>query len=497
MKQRILLFIRSIRFRLAAWFVVILAVVLVAFSVFVYTRQKADLRMGTLDRLTYKTRKWENVLNYGGQEYFLNQRALPAFGIVNQEQLLQENDVLALVDLQSQVVQKIGLISDEEVLDLVKTGAEETIQNDVLSMSAVAAPGGGNAHPQEYLFIVTPISYNRIVIGFFVLGSPIDPNGQLYRLLLTLVIGNLATLGLALAGGYWLANRAMHPVQTITRAAQQISATDLSRRINLKSQDELGELADTFDAMLARLQAAFERQRQFTADASHELRTPLTIVDLEASRALSAPRSSQEYVRALKVIQSENQFMTRLVNNLLTLARMDAGQVTLQKDELDLGDLVLEVVERLAPLAQKQQVRLSLGDLPEMPILGDRLLLSQMLTNLIDNAIKYSSNQDAYIEVSGGTAGSSPEKLAWVRVTDNGPGIPPQHLPHLFDRFYQVDQARTQQESDESSTGEQVPSGAGLGLSIAQWIARAHGGEIRVQSEVGKGSTFEVVLPLK
>ncbi|MEJ2353846.1 MAG: HAMP domain-containing protein, partial [Anaerolineales bacterium] len=142
-----------------------------------------------------------------------------------------------------------------------------------------------------------------------------DPTGQLHRLFLTLLVGGLGMLVIALAGGYWLADRAMRPVKTITLAAQQISETDLSRRLNLGRQDELGKLADTFDQMLARLQAAFDRQRQFTADASHELRTPLTIVNLEASRALDGKRSRQEYQQALSLIQSENEFMSRLVSN--------------------------------------------------------------------------------------------------------------------------------------------------------------------------------------
>jgi len=297
-------------------------------------------------------------------------------------------------------------------------------------------------------------------------------------------------------GGFWLADQAIQPVKQITQTARSISETDLSLRLNLNRKDELGELADTFDAMLARLQAAFERQRQFTADASHELRTPLTIIDLETSRALSARRSAQEYEHALKVIQSENQFMIRLVNNLLTLARMDAGQVALQNQRLDLSDVTLEVVERLAPLAAKEQVKLTVGELPELPILGDRQYLAQMLTNLVENAIKYTTGEEKRVWVETGCSDAAQGKFAWVRVTDNGPGIPEEHLPHLFDRFYQVDRARTRQSYDAESQDEQTPSGTGLGLSIAQWIAKAHRGIIRVQSRVGEGSTFEVSLPL-
>jgi signal transduction histidine kinase len=349
---------------------------------------------------------------------------------------------------------------------------------------------------ESYYFMLAPISVGNQLAGFFLLGTPVDPDGQLHRLLFSLILGMLGTLAIAMVGGFWLADRAIHPVKKITQTARTIGETDLSQRLNLEQRDELGELADTFDEMLDRLQAAFERQRQFTADASHELRTPLTIVELEASRALAASRSPQEYIRTLRVIQSENQFMTRMVSNLLTLARMDAGQVVLHKQELDLSDVVLDVVERLAPLAKKNQVKLTAGDLPELPVMGDQQFLVQMVSNLVDNAIKYSSGEDKCIEVMTGNSISRQVQKAWVRVIDNGPGIPPEHLPHLFDRFYQVDKARAKQDQDLESQGSQTPSGTGLGLSIAKWIAQAHGGEIRVQSELGKGTTFEIYLPL-
>jgi len=252
--------------------------------------------------------------------------------------------------------------------------------------------------------------------------------------------------------------------------------------LNLKGRDELGQLANTFDNMLARLQAAFERQRQFVADASHELRTPLTIVNLETSRALKSKRSAAEYQRVLNVVYSENEFMTHLVNDLLTLARMDSGKLEFISESLDLSDIALEAAERLETLAKTNKVKIEVGELPETSMQGDRRLLLQMVSNLIENGIKYTVGDDRRVEVE---TGSTKDKV-WVRVSDNGSGIPPEYVEHLFDRFYQVDKARTRNSDDET------PSGSGLGLSIVQSIVKAHNGEVRVDSKVGRGTTFEV-----
>ena len=253
-------------------------------------------------------------------------------------------------------------------------------------------------HSSEYAFLITPLLAQDHLSGYLVIGTPFDPLEQRQSLFVTLVTLVSVMLIVALAGGFWLADRAMRPVKLITQTAQQISETDLSRRFKLGQKDEIGQLADTFDAMLERLDSAFSRQRQFTADASHELRTPLTIVNLEAGRALSAPRTAKEYQRVLQVIQSENDLMSHLVTDLLTLARMDAGHEALQKEKLDLSDLALEVIERLEPLAARQKITLETSDLPEVFVLGDRKSLIQMLTNLVENAIKYSNQNKTELD---------------------------------------------------------------------------------------------------
>jgi signal transduction histidine kinase len=464
---------RSVRFRIVLWFTVILAIILCAFSGFLYYTQSSNLQAEAIRELNRRiTGVVDNVqalLVQGG-----GQVAIP-------KGILLDTDVFTLINPSGQVVTSQGPIPPSEVIQIVSAGLQSTGRTSETPTFYWTSPTN-----QNYVFLITPVQDQRGINYLLIFGGILDPNALVRRFLLTLVAGSLLTIAIALAGGFWLADRAMRPVKTITQTARTIGETDLSRRINSRSKDELGELANTFDAMLARLQAAFERQRQFVADASHELRTPLTIVNLETSRAIEARRSPQEYRQALSIIHNENDFMTSLVNDLLTLARMDAGQTTIEKKDLDLSDVVVDTVERLTPLATRNKVTLEAGTLPETRILGDRQYLLQMVSNLVENAIKYSKGENKRVWVETGAADGS----AWVRVSDNGPGIAAEHIPHLFDRFYRVDKARTRE--PEAGGDGTSPSGSGLGLSIVQWIAQVHEGKVVVESTPGTGTCFEV-----
>ena len=465
-------FLHSIRFRLLLWFTAILALVLIIFSAFIYFNQSRDLEDDALGQLGRRLTRLQATLRVSLQE----QNGKLTFP----EGILEDTDVFALIGPNGQVLTSQGTFPSGDANQVAK----QAMQNRSAHEDSAEGVAVWVDRKTAYAYAVAPIFGELGKTSLVVLGGPLDPDGRMQGLLTSLAFGSLLTLLIATGGGFWLADRAMRPVQTITHTARSIGETDLSRRINLESKDELGELASTFDNMLARLQAAFERQRQFVADASHELRTPLTIVNLETSRALEARRSPQEYERALRVIHSENDFMSHLVNDLLTLARMDNGQVALEKVPLDLSDVAVDGIDRLTPLAARKDVKLETGDLPETRVLGDRQSLLQMVSNLIENAIKYTEGEDKKVRIETGVT----DGYAWVRVSDNGPGIAPEHLPHLFDRFYRVDKARARALDEETES----PTGSGLGLSIIQWIAQAHGGEVHVESAPGDGSSFEV-----
>jgi signal transduction histidine kinase len=492
---RISIVTHTIRFRLTLWFAAILGIVLISFSVFVYIRQSQELRVESINHLQDQVRKLEDYFRFSSRDAFEHNSIQFPSDPTSGEPLLQQGDVLAITGPDGDVLRNWGPITTSDINQLATIGFNQ-VRSGTFSYTIVSATAAGQTTRSQYTFIVTPVSYAGNLVGFIILGSPVDPGNQLRRLLFSLILGTLVILIGAMAGGFWLADRAMRPVRVITQMAREIGETDMSRRLNLATRDELGELANTFDAMLARLQAAFERQRQFTADASHELRTPLTIVNLESTRALATRRSLPEYQRALSVIQTENDWMTRLVNNLLTLARMDAGQAKLKLERLDLSDVALDVVERMAPLAKQKGIKLEAGELPELPVTGDRQFLSQMLSNLVENAIKYGEGPDCRVRIETGIKPSEAGHQAWVRVVDNGPGIAPQHLEHIFERFYRVDQARSHDSSAERENGDDSQSGSGLGLSIVQWVANAHGGRVTVDSALGSGTTFEVILPL-
>jgi signal transduction histidine kinase len=400
--------------------------------------------------------------------------------LVFPEDILEDSDALALISSDGQVLASYGTFPTSNVVQIAKQATQNRSDHD----ETVGNSASWVDKKSAYAYAVVPIFGESGQTSLLVLGGPLDPDDRMQGLLASLFVGSLLTLVIATGGGFWLADRAMRPVRTITHTARSIGETDLSRRINLGTKDELGELASTFDNMLARLQTAFERQRQFVADASHELRTPLTIVNLETSHALESRRSPGEYERALRVIHSENDFMSHLVNDLLTLARMDNGQIVLEKVPLDLSDIAVDAIERLTPLAARQGVKLETGDLPETRMLGDRQSLMQMVSNLIENAIKYTGGEGKQVCIETGVT----DGHAWIRISDNGPGIDPEHLSHLFDRFYRVDKARARAMDDDSDSS----GGSGLGLSIVQWIAQAHEGEVHVESTPGNGSSFEV-----
>ncbi len=489
-RESLSLLVHSIRFRLVMWFVLILGVVMLVFSAFIYWRQSQDVWSVALSRLNATLERTAGVPE--GDHDFEQQSSLSVLsGVTPQiDSNPVQDSIIALQAPDGTIIQVSGLLTTNQIeqLELPLPGWKGVEQANVLQ---TGQPGSG-----LYLFVNPAIMRNSVVAGYLLVGVPLDANNQLGRLLVTLIIGNLVTLAIAISGGFWLADQALRPVKTITQTAQEISATDLNRRLHMPGRDELSALAATFDAMLDRLQAAFERQRQFTADASHELRTPLTIIDLETSRMLSGRRSAEEYEHVLATIKSENKFMIRLVTNLLQLARMDAGQLKLENEPLDLSELASEVIERVAPLAKAQRVALLAGDLPETIVMGDRATLVQMLTNLVENAIKYSAGVAApQVKISAGRREEAGQAMAWIQVSDNGIGIPKEHQARLFDRFYQVDAARTRQEKPDGEAVEQESSGTGLGLAIAQWIAEAHHGEVRVTSTPGQGSTFEVLLP--
>ncbi|MBI5651964.1 MAG: HAMP domain-containing protein [Chloroflexi bacterium] len=307
-----------------------------------------------------------------------------------------------------------------------------------------------------------------------------DVNATLRLLIGLMLAGVVGGLGFASVVGAILAYVALAPIDRMTQTARDIArARDLTRRIESKpTRDEVGRLAATFNEMLGRIEELFRAQQRFVADVSHELRSPLTAIrgNLDLLRR-GAIENRDERDTALAAIESESARMQRLVQDLLLLAQADAG-ITIQKNLVELDTLLLQVYRqaRLTPAGAK----VTLGSEDQAQVLGDADRLKQLLINLVDNAIKYTPN--------GGAVKLSLERDAdWVRIAiaDSGVGIPAQDLAKIFDRFYRVDKSRARDQG-----------GTGLGLAICQWIAEAHGGRIEVESQVGKGSTFTVWLPV-
>ncbi|NOZ57420.1 MAG: HAMP domain-containing protein [Calditrichaeota bacterium] len=334
---------------------------------------------------------------------------------------------------------------------------------------------------RSYLAVIYPVWRGSQLVAWVQLALPTKQvSDPLHRLIVSLLIA--APVALLLAGftGYWLADRALRPVEVIRSRAESISQANLAARVPVPGRgDELSRLAETFNAMLDRLEAAFKAQQRFIADASHELKTPIAILRARWENEINDADLPQEVRTQLTRDVEELARLNKLVEDLLLLTRADEGKIPLAREPVSLDELLNSLLEDARTLASGKEQKIHTEITTCGTVQGDRNRLYQLFLNLVDNAVKY-SQPGATIRITCERRGAR----VVVAVQDDGPGIPPEDLPLIFDRFYRVDKSRSRE-----------LGGSGLGLSICKWIAEAHGGSITVQSQPGQGTRVEVSLP--
>ena len=458
--------IKSFRLQITAWYLLLFTVLFAAFSLFLYSVLARDL-----------SRRLDQSLS---------STARTAAGLFGDELTELKGDAPAAA---AEAISELGLRGMSiAVFDGRKLLASSApLENrEWFDMAARAAGGAPEFH-------ATIASYGqngaRVVAHPFHAGSgrfvllaaePLDSNmAELAMVRRVLYLAFPLVVLIAGVGGFLLATRSLAPVRSMADQARHITDKNLNTRLDIgAAHEELQVLADSFNELLSRLDQSFETMRRFVADASHELRTPLSVIRGEADVALARDRSPGEYRESLAIIQDEGRRLSRLVEDLLNLARADAGHANLRVEEFYLNDLLAECCRSLEAAAGARQIDLECRCPGDVAFRGDQELLRRLVLNLLDNAVRYTP-AGGKILVSLEAATSELRIL----VSDTGIGIPPEAAPYIFGRFYRGDQARSRQNG-----------GFGLGLSIVKWIAESHKGTVKVTSEPGKGSTFTVQL---
>jgi len=365
--------------------------------------------------------------------------------------------------------------TDDQVFTLLSDRDFSILIDDGVVTSRVTLPNG-----RTLLVTASRADINIggiLYPGMVLVGLPADAiQATLAQLGLDLVRTVLFALALSAIGIWLLSRQALAPVKRVTAVARVISGRDLSQRVTVpQTRDEMSELADTLNNMLDRLQESFETQRRFTADASHELRTPVTAIAGHANYLLRRTKPTPEQVDSLTVVKREAERMAKLVNDLLELARADAG-FSVEKYPVNVVEVAEAAHMDLAPSAGSADIRVSSAQ-PVIEVLGDAGRLKQVLLNLLQNAINAGAQQVA-------VSLARERDVVRIEVLDNGPGIAAEAIPYLYDRFFRIDGAR-------SGRG----NGSGLGLAIVKWIVQQHQGEVLVESKLGEGTVFTVILP--
>lgn len=498
----------SVRVRLTLWYTGVLALVLVAFALAAYFFLARTLDRRTDNSLKEMAHSFSALLAIEEQDV----EAGGEIGVARDAEGNISPDAAVIGAVSEYRFRDYKFIVYDEARRVVAaspvfvTEGEEEINASVWTLPAVASDVGKLLDTVAALPDGTP-RYTTLWgdddHGFRAIAQRMRTSQRAYTLVVlrslheqedllegasgALLVAVPLALLLASVGGYFLARKSLAPVVTMSDAAERISAANLHKRLPVANErDELGRLATVFNRLLARLGESFEQQRRFMADASHELRTPVAIVRGEAEVALSNELRPVEDLReSLAIVQDEGKRLTRIVEDLFTLARADAGQYRLTLTDFYLDELVGEAVRSVRTLISERDLSLNLNAPVEMPFRGDEALMRRLILNLLDNAIKHTP--------AGGsiTVSCEPkENLYLLTVADTGSGIPKNAQPHIFERFYRADKARSRTEAD----GGNIMSGAGLGLSIARWIAEAHEGKLELQHSDRRGTVFVVTL---
>jgi heavy metal sensor kinase len=452
-----------IRLRMTAWYVALLGVILALVATFVVVRMRHDLTRASDRDLLLASRQLATGYRTEG---------LLEFREVASSVLLGERPAAQVLDRSGHVSAAFG----EHVAYVPMIGGRDLARALAGVRTLVTRHlGTGSA----YRIVAVPVrraGHTEAVVAGVSL-APIDRTTN--RMEMLLLIALPAALLATAAGGWWLARRAMRPVERMTTAAELIGVGRLRKRIAPPgTRDELGHLADTLNSMLDRIQEAVDEQHRLVADASHELRTPLTVMRAEIDVSLRADDLSESARAVLASVREEVDRLSATVEDLLTLAAADEGSLAISAERVDLHTLASEVARSLRPLAEGRGLSIEVQGGPAV-VTGEPGRLQHALRNLVENAIKFNRPGG---EVMVRTWTSSDE--AGVTVEDDGPGIPKELRERIFDRFFRIESSRSRQ------TG-----GGGLGLAIVREIAHAHGGEVRVLARQPRGSTFELSLP--
>ena len=480
---------RSLRFKLTLWYVLILGILLISFSSFLYLTLSKSLRRDVDNKLRSLA------------ELIASESASPMskFGFANIDQTLEVSMNLKPIGKFIQVLDESGNIGRKS----------DNLKNVQLPISLTALKNAsrglitfetnrsfGNTPLRMITF---PVVENNHVTKIVQIASSLEEvEDALNTLFIILIITVPLALMVASLGGQFLAHKALKPVDHITQTARMITSQNLNQRIiPLKVKDEISRLIETFNEMISRLDQSFRQIKQFSSDASHELKTPLTILKGEVEVTLRKERSSQEYQQTLKSNLEEINRMSQIVEDLLLLSKADTGQIRLNKEDINLTEILNDVVAQIELLARSKGLHLSTSNHhQDIYILGDVLRIRELLMNLIENGIKY-TEEGGSIHISlqkeapppvlnlSEWEGREKGKFVKIIVSDTGIGIAKEDQERIFNRFFRVDKARSREQG-----------GSGLGLSICKWIVEAHQGEIEVESELGKGSSFTVKLPL-